>query len=146
MDVLELQATGLEPIGTWSVIDSLNLTRMVEIELATNPYNGVFHLLASNLTKKRVHVYSHAHVQWLMCIHTCTFPYKNNFRLGHKYTNTHNTRACQMCRTWGYSELDFSPWCIIMYFLRYKLLRFTMGLERSIRDLQIEWGPSSMRC
>ena len=52
--MLELQATGLEPIGTWSVIDSLNLTRMVEIQLATNPYNGVFHLLVSNLTKERV--------------------------------------------------------------------------------------------
>ena len=49
-----MQATGLEPIGTWSVIDSLNLTRMVEIQLATNPYNGVFHLLAYNLTKERV--------------------------------------------------------------------------------------------
>ena len=46
--------TGLEPIGTWSVIDSLNLTRMVEVSLATNPYNGAFHLLASNLTKERV--------------------------------------------------------------------------------------------
>jgi len=39
LDVLELQMTGLEPIGTWSVIDSLNLTRMVEVSLATNPYN-----------------------------------------------------------------------------------------------------------
>ena len=59
LDVLELQATGLEPIGTWSVIDSLNLTRMVEIQLATNPYNGVFLLIASNLTKERVpNVYS----------------------------------------------------------------------------------------
>ena len=49
LDVLELQATGLEPIGTWSVIDSLNLTRMVEPTLATNPYNCVFHLLASRV-------------------------------------------------------------------------------------------------
>ena len=49
-----MQATGLEPIGTWSVIDSLNLTRMVEIQLATNPYNGVSHLLVYNLTKERV--------------------------------------------------------------------------------------------
>ena len=49
-----MQATGLEPIGTWSVIDSLNLTRMAEIQLTTNPYNGVFHWLASNLTKERV--------------------------------------------------------------------------------------------
>ena len=39
LDVMELQGTGLEPIGTWSVINSLNLTRIVETTMLTNPYN-----------------------------------------------------------------------------------------------------------
>ena len=39
IDVLELQSTGLEPIGTWSMIDSLNLTRAVEVVDSGNPTN-----------------------------------------------------------------------------------------------------------
>ena len=39
LDVLELQETGLEPIGTWSIVDSLNLTRVSEVQIAANPYN-----------------------------------------------------------------------------------------------------------
>ena len=36
---MELQQTGLEPIGTWSILDSLNLTRVVEMSDAVNPLN-----------------------------------------------------------------------------------------------------------
>ena len=39
IDVLELQQTGLEPIGTWSILDSLNLTRVAEISESANPLN-----------------------------------------------------------------------------------------------------------
>ena len=36
---MELQQTGLEPIGTWSILDSLNLTRVAEISESANPLN-----------------------------------------------------------------------------------------------------------
>ena len=39
LDILELQSTGLEPIGTWNIIDSLNMTRIAEITEFANPIN-----------------------------------------------------------------------------------------------------------
>ena len=39
MEVLELQSTGLEAIGTWTAIDGLNMTREAEIMEITNPVN-----------------------------------------------------------------------------------------------------------
>ena len=39
LDILELQSTGLEPIGTWNIIDSLNMTRIAEVMDFANPIN-----------------------------------------------------------------------------------------------------------
>ena len=39
LNVMELQQGGLEPIGTWNAIDSLNLTRVVEETETGNPVN-----------------------------------------------------------------------------------------------------------
>ena len=39
MEVLELQDTGLEPCGTWTNIDGLNMTREQDITTASNPVN-----------------------------------------------------------------------------------------------------------
>ena len=39
MEVLELQDTGLEPVGTWSNIDGLNMSRESEVTTMANPIN-----------------------------------------------------------------------------------------------------------
>ena len=39
MEVLELQDTGLEPCGTWTNIDGLNMTREQDVTTASNPVN-----------------------------------------------------------------------------------------------------------
>ena len=39
MEVLELQDTGLEPCGTWTNIDGLNMTREQDVTTTSNPVN-----------------------------------------------------------------------------------------------------------
>ena len=39
LDIMELQSTGLEPIGTWNQLTSLNLTRVNSMVEFYNPAN-----------------------------------------------------------------------------------------------------------